>query len=417
VWGKPFCTEWATGIGSLTTNHAFTLLAKRMPLRYVRLNAAYNLLSDYNASTKRCQQSGPYTHGGDDGHGFRTPADGWNILRSELQVARAEGLTPLITITDGIEISKPANGRDPKWPIPVYWDGHHYRQTVAGQTFKCGVTALVKAVQNEQRAGHGRTADWETFNEPDARKSYNGTLKGACNSSNSQCRARYTKLCAPVVKNQCGPLEAANLYVELSRDVQAAHVGGKVAALAVTRPGTYVNGYLYELITYLRVRPGVLSFHDYIDPTSNGADLSHGFATSLEKKYGGNFELWITESGIYLSEFAKLPATGGSNKAHGCQYGTSHSRGLQGLGRCVNGNAKSQAAGADDFKNRLAQSGSYRNAKITELFWYEFQALPPTIAGRVQWDSGLVDTHGVPRTSYCVLTRTTGCKGNPNRNK
>ena len=185
---------------------AFTLLAKRMPLRYVRLNAAYNLLSDYNASTKRCQQSGPYTHGGDDGHGFRTPADGWNILRSELQVARAEGLTPLITITDGIEISKPANGRDPKWPIPVYWDGHHYRQTVAGQTFKCGVTALIKAVQHEQRAGHGHTADWETFNEPDARKSYNGTLKGACNSSNSQCRARYTKLCAPVVKNQCGPL-------------------------------------------------------------------------------------------------------------------------------------------------------------------------------------------------------------------
>ena len=31
----------------------------------------------------------------------------------------------------------------------------------------------------QQRAGHGRTADWESFNEPDARKSYNGTLKGA----------------------------------------------------------------------------------------------------------------------------------------------------------------------------------------------------------------------------------------------
>ena len=184
----------------------------------------------------------------------------------------------------------------------------------------------------------------------------------------------------------------------------------------MTRPGVYASGYLQELITYLRVRPGVLSFHDYIDPTSNGADLSRGFATSLEKKYRGKFELWITESGIYLSEYAKLPATGGSNSARGCQFGTNDAPGTQGLGQCVNGNIQAQTAGADDFKNRLAKSGSYRNAKITELFWYEFQALPRTTTGRVQWDSGLVDTHGVPRTSYCVLTRITGCNGNPKRN-
>ena len=229
VWGPTFCTQWATGIGNLATSSAFTVLAKRMPLRYVRLNAAYNLLADYNAATNRCQPSSAYTKGGDDGHGFKPPAYGWNILRSELQVARADGLAPLITIIDGFQIPKPANARDPIWPIPMYWDGHHYKLTTAGQSYRCGVQALIKAVQNEQRAGHGRTVDWETFNEPDARKSYNGTLKGACNSSSSQCRGRYTTLCAPVVKNQCGPLEAANLYVELSRDVKAAHAGGKVA--------------------------------------------------------------------------------------------------------------------------------------------------------------------------------------------
>jgi hypothetical protein len=417
AWGPTFCTQWATGIGNLTTNSAFTTLVKHLPVRYVRLNAAYNLLSDYNASTDRCQASGPYTKGGDDGHGFRPTAYGWNILRSELQVARTEGLTPLITIVDGFQIPKPANARDPIWPIPMYWDGHHYKLTTAGQSYRCGVQALIEAVDNEQRAGHGRTADWETFNEPDARKSYNGTLTGACNSSSSQCRDRYTTLCAPVVKNQCGPLEAANLYVELSRDVKAAHAGGKVAALAVTRPGTYAYGYLQELVNYLRVRPGVLSYHDYIDPTSNGADLSHGFSMYLQKTYGGKFEIWITESGIYLSEFAKLPATGGSNEAHGCQYGTNHMRGLTGLGRCIDGNAKAQATGATDFKSHLATNGSYKNVKITELFWYEFRALPPSPTGRVQWDSGLVDANNVPRSSYCVLTGTTGCKGNPNRNK
>jgi hypothetical protein len=417
VWGKPFCTQWATGIGSLNTDAHFRTLVTRLPIRYVRLNAAYNLLSDYNASTHRCQPSGPYTRGGDDGHGYRGPADGWNVLRSELQVARVDGLAPLITIVDGVELPKPANASDPKSPIPMYWDGHDYRQTIAGQSYKCGVTALVKAVVNEQRAGHGRAVDWEAFDEPDARTAYNGTLKGACKSGSSPCRARYTTLCAPVVKSECGPLEAANLYVELSRDLKAAHAGGKVAALTVTHPGSYASDYVQELIKYLRVRPGVLSFHDYIDPTSNGADLSHSLAVSLEKKYGGKFELWITESGIYLSEFAKLPASGGSNQRRGCQFGTNHAHGLTGLGRCVDGNAKAQAAGADDFKNRLAANGSYRNAKITELFWYEFQALRPTKSGGVRWDSGLVDINGVPRASYCVLTRSTGCTGNPNRNK
>ncbi len=415
-WGQPFCTQWDSGIGFLASTPTFRTLVKRLPLRYARLNAPYNLIADYNPSTRRCQPSAPYAVGGDDGHGYMAPGAGWQILRSELAVARANGMTPLVAIIDGRELGSP-NTRDPKWPIPMYWNGHGYSRTVAGEGYRCGISALIKAVRTEQQSAGAPPAEWETFNEPDARRSYNGRLNGACGTASSSCRGRYRALCASSVGNQCGPLEAAWLYVELTHQLTAAHVGGKVAAMAATRPGTWTNGYLHALIDYLRVRPAVLSFHDYIDPTSNGAGLAHNFAMSLEKRWGGRFELWITESGVYLSEWAKLPPTGGSSRAHGCEFGTNHDRHLQGLGRCVDGNARAQAAGANDFKNHLAQDGSYRNARITELFWYEFRALRPTPSGRVQWDSGLLDASGTPRASYCVLTRTTGCKGNPFRNK
>jgi hypothetical protein len=415
-WGTPYCTQWSSGIGSLATNSAFHTLVKRLPLRYARLNAPYNLISDYSPSTRRCQPSAPYARGGDDGYGYQWPGAGWQVLRSELAVARANGMTPLVTITDGRQLGS-AKTRDPKWPIPVYWNGRGYTRTVAGEGYRCGISALVKAVRNEQQTAHAQPAEWETFNEPDARTSYNGRLRGACGGATSSCRGKYRVLCAPTVGVQCGPLEAAWLYTELARQIKSANAGGKVAALAVTRPGSYTNGYLHELIDVLRVRPAVLSFHDYIDPTSNGAGLAHAFAMGIEKRWGGRFELWITESGIYLSEWAKLPPTGGSSGVHGCQFGTNHDRNLQGLGRCVDGNARAQSAGAGDFKNHLAQNGSYRNARITQLFWYEFRALPPTQSGRVQWDSGLLDAEGIPRASYCVLAGTTGCKGNPFRNK
>lgn len=416
LWSATFCTRWSSGIGALTVNPMFRTLARRLPLRYVRLNAPYNLLADYNPSTRRCQPSAPYARGGDDGHGYLPPAGGWTILSSELAVARTAGLTPLITIADGRELG-PARTRDPKWPIPMYWTGRGYSRTVAGEGFRCGIAALVKAVRDAQRSAGARPVDWETFNEPDARLSYNGQLANACGGARSSCRGRYPRLCAPTVGIQCGPLEAAWLFVELSHQLAAAGAGGKLAAMDTTRPGIYADGYLHELIDVLHTRPAVVSFHDYIDPTSNGASIAHSFADDLERRWGGPFELWITESGIYLSEWADLPATGGSSRAHGCQFGTNHARGLQGLGRCVNGNARAQAAGAADFKNDLARNGSSGQARITELFWYEFKALPRTSRGRLQWDSGLFDTKGVPRTSYCVLTGTTGCKGNPFRDK
>jgi hypothetical protein len=415
-WGTPFCSQWMSGIGSLTAEPAFRTLVKRLPLRYARLNAPYNLLADYNPSTRRCQPSAPFARGGDDGHGYLAPGEGWQILRSELAVARANGMVPLVTITDGRALGSPKT-RDPKWPIPMYWNGRSYSRTVAGEGYRCGLSALIKAITDEQRSAGARPADWETFNEPDARSSYNGRLKGACGGASSSCRGHYRALCAPSVRVQCGPLEAAWLYVELSRQLKSAGAGGRVAAMAVTRPGIYTNGYLHELIDVLHARPAVLSFHDYIDPTSNGASIAHHFAVSLEKRWGGRFELWITESGVYLSEWADLPLSGGSSRAHGCQFGTNHDRHLHGLGRCVDGNARAQTAGASDFKYHLAHDGSYRSAQITELFWYEFRALPPTTSGRVQWDSGLLDASGVPRTSYCVLAGATGCKGNPFRNK
>lgn len=416
-WMGSECAAWSGGVGALWTMPSFHILKRRLPLRYFKLSAAYNLLADYDPGTHRCEASTPYRLGGEDGHGYWAPGEGWKILSAELRVVHEAGLSPLVTITDGLALKARGANRDPPWPIPVHWTGRRYDLTLAGLDYRCGVSQLVARVAAEEKALHAPVAQWETLDEPDARKAYNGSLNGACTSGNSSCAGRYRALCAPAVGTRCGPLEAAWLYMELLHQVRVQHVGGKVAALAVTNPGPYAYSYLLELISTLRTRPAVISFHDYIDPTADGTSLAHSFATRLSREWGGRFELWITESGVYLSETVALPPSGGSSSAHGCEFGPANARGLRGLGRCVDGNARAQAAGAADFKFRLAQLGGNGAVRITELFWFQYQALPPTPTRPIQWDSGLLDAHGTPRQSYCVLAGVTGCTGNPYRNR
>ena len=174
---------------------------------------------------------------------------------------------------------------------------------------------------------------------------------------------------------ECGPLQAAWLYTTATSELRAHRIPGKVAAGTFTKAGSYADGYLHQLIGTLHTRPAVISFHDYIDPTANSTAVAHDFAVRLYRKFGKRFELWITESGVYLGEWAPLPPEGGSSRAHGCEFGTNRAQGLQGLGRCINGNQRAQAAGAASFKYRLAQRGSYRGVRITELFWYQYRAL------------------------------------------
>jgi len=283
--------------------------------------------------------------------------------------------------------------------------------------YSCGVAALIARVAAEQKAIGAPPAQWEAFNEPDARRSYNGTLRGACYGARNSCGASYRNLCGPQVGAECGPLQAAWLYTSVASALRAQRIPGKVAAGTFSKAGSYADGYMHQLIGTLHARPAVISFHDYIDPTANSTAVARDFAMRLYREFGTRLELWITESGVYLGESVPLPREGGSSSAHGCEFGTSRGPGLSGLGRCIDGNPRAQAAGAASFKNLLAQRGSYRGVRITELFWYQFQALPPTATRSVRWDSGLLDARGVPRASYCALLARTGCTGNPHRNR
>lgn len=415
TWTGSLCTVWSGGLGSDATIPSFQALKTKLPLKFARFSVPYNVLADYDPRARRCRPSIPYAHPTVDDHGYQRAGEGWDTLRSQLVVAHAQGLSVLVSIADGRVIR--GSDSDAMWPIPIYWNGTRYSPTVAGMDYSCGVTALVGRVAGEQRALGAPPAQWEAFNEPDARRSYNGTLTGACRGTSNGCGASYGALCGPRVGAECGPLQAAWLYTTAISELRAQHIPGKVAAGTFTKAGSYADGYLHQLIGTLHTRPAVISFHDYIDPTANSTAVAHDFAVRLYRKFGKHFELWITESGVYLGEWAPLPPEGGSSRVHGCEFGTNRAQGLQGLGRCIDGNQRAQAAGAASFKHQLAQRGSYRGVRITELFWYQYRALAPTATRPVQWDSGLLDARGVPRISYCVLTDSTGCTGNPLRNR
>jgi hypothetical protein len=415
TWTGSLCTGWSGGLGSYANKPLFQTLKAKLPLRYTRFSVPYNVLADYDRRNRRCRPSIPSAHPTVDDHGYQRAGEGWDLLRSELALAHAQRLSVLVSITDG-RVVRGAES-DPAWPIPIYWDGKRYRPTAAGMDYSCGVAALIARVAAEQRALGAPPAQWEAFNEPDARRSYNGTLRGACRGPRNSCGASYRTLCGPRVGAACGPLQAAWLYTRVASALRARRIPGKVAAGTFSKAGSYADAYMRQLIGTLRARPVVISFHDYIDPTANSTAVAHGFAMRLYREFGKRFELWITESGVHLSEPTRLPREGGSSRSHGCEFGTSRAPGLVGLGRCIDGNSRAQAAGAASFKHRLAQLGSYRGVRITELFWYQFQALPATATRPVQWDSGLLDAQGVPRASYCALVARTGCTGNPHRNR
>jgi hypothetical protein len=415
TWTGTLCTAWSGGLGSDAKLASFQTLKAKLPLKYARFSVPYNAVADYDQRARRCRPSLPFSSPTVDDHGYERAAEEWNLLRSELVLAHGQGLAVMVSITDGRVVHGAES--DALWPIPIYWDGKRYRATVAGMDYRCGVAALVARVASEQRALGAPPAQWEAFNEPDARRSYNGTLQGACRGTHNGCKGSYRALCAPRVRAQCGPLQAASLYAAFVTSMRVSRIAGKVAAGTFTRAGAYAVGYLHQLLGTLHTRPAVISFHDYIDPTADSTALAHDFAVRLYRNFGKRFELWITESGVYLGEWAPLPRAGGSSRAHGCEFGTNRAPGLQGLGRCINGNERAQAAGAANFKYHLAQRGSYRGVRITELFWYQYRALAPSASRPVQWDSGLLDAGGVPRASYCVLTGNTRCTGNPNRNR
>lgn len=241
TWTGSLCTVWSGGLGSDATVPSFQALKTKLPLKFARFSVPYNVLADYDSRARRCRPSIPYAHPTVDDHGYQRAGEEWDTLRSQLVVAHAQGLSVLVSIADGRVIRGPDS--DAMWPIPIYWNGTRYSPTVAGMDYSCGVAALVGRVAGEQRALGAPPAQWEAFNEPDARRSYNGTLTGACRGTGNGCGASYGALCGPRVGAECGPLQAAWLYTTAISELRAQHIPGKVAAGTFTKAGSYADGY------------------------------------------------------------------------------------------------------------------------------------------------------------------------------
>jgi hypothetical protein len=163
---------------------------------------------------------------------------------------------------------------------------------------------------------------------------------------------------------------------------------------------TYLEQYVSTLAAALPGGsfPASWAVHDYSGVTrgylgSSLADLE-AFDRDLGTDTGGRAkDVWITESGMLLNSRTKL----GVCPANGIDAAGT-------VGACINGNAAAQQADISAFFS-LPQAGV--SVPITHLFWYEWE-------GEINWDSGLLDAGGVPRSAWCAFFGSGTCTGNPN---
>jgi hypothetical protein len=209
--------------------------------------------------------------------------------------------------------------------------------------------------------------------------------------------------CAVTPTSQiAGAAKAACAYILASREIHrfADHAGDTVIAGVFTHPS---SGYLKPYAALLSAQmpgatfPGTWSVHDYGDVT---ASYDEPVATHLAlfdqalaiDSQGAAHDLWVTEAGTLLTD---RTVTGGCPAAGVDAAGT--------LGACVNGQVARQAAATTGFLD-LPAAGTA--VPITHLFWYQWQ-------GESNWDSGLTDGAGQPRTVWCALYGSGTCPGSP----
>jgi hypothetical protein len=411
-------------LGGYWARPDFTKLRRTLPMRYARFALPYNALYDYDPSTRQCRFSPAYVAG--------PGRAAWSELIYELQAAQADGLTPVLALTNGI----PGYG-DPELPDPSYGGGPakpFAGWTIAGFDYECGIYGMMHWLTgNRSGLGPDPVRDWEPWNEPDAVPEYNGARAGACAVEPNPCGATSDPisgatynpngyLCgAPRLPFQhgaatdCGPLEAAELWVlaEAVNQQDFTPYGFKLAAGAISHAESalYEQHYIVQLTYTLSCYPGyypscaigivwprVWAAHDYDDPSSGranvGGDIS-SFTQTLLRWWEPGQEVWITEAGINLTGSLSRDANGSSV----C--------GGQTFAACQSGNTEAQAIGARTF----LQLADYGNTEaITQIDWYEFQPDNPSNG----WDSGLLSpgrgtvaspdgAYAVPRPSLCVL--------------
>ena len=381
---------------------------------FVRLFVSIDAVAQFNgsATSPGCVPSRVLQQSWYDTAGrLHTAGESLQDLMAGLVQAHADGLTPLVSIAGySVPTSRPAfdaPAPDPTTPAG-YWD------------YRCGIEGILGAISRLPAADQPHV--WEPFNEPDTIALYRtgdaeGTSSTSADSDPSADPSGSTSTSAtvPASSDQAsgcavtadgvpdGAAKAACDYVLADQVIHqfAGHQADTLLAGVFSQMSpTYLEHYVATLATALPGSsfPASWGVHDYSGVTrgyqgSSLVDLE-AFDRDLGTDTGGRAkDLWITEAGMLLNSRTKLgacPASGAD------PAGT--------VGACINGNAAAQAADISTFFS-LPQAGV--SVPITHLFWYEWE-------GEINWDSGLVDSAGVPRSAWCAFFGSGTCTGSPN---
>jgi hypothetical protein len=350
----------------------------------VRLFVDYDAVEQWNGSTTApgCQYSHtidqPYY---DLADGWHTPGQSINDLVAGVIEARAEGLTPIVSI-EGFNYSVATPPGDLPFPDPTTTGGYW--------AYRCGLLGILGVLG--RMPAWVQPHDWEPLNEPEGFRIFRST------------DGRQASSCAVSATGQPnGPAKAACAEVIASRVIHgyAHHAHDTVIAGTFKHPyASYLAPYVAQLAREMPggAFPRTWSVHDYPEVTGAYAGGTPGrelaaFDRALARDTDGRARsLWVTEAGTVLTS----QLHGGACPAVGTDpAGT--------LGACVNGSQERQSADAQAF---FALPHVASAVPITHLFWYQFQ-------GAHQWDSGLLDAAGRPRAAYCVFYGQGTCDGSP----
>jgi hypothetical protein len=348
----------------------------------VRLFVTYDAVQEWNGSTTApgCRYSRALDQSWYDGAGrLHESGEALKDLIAGLVQAHAQGLTPVVAITGyGSPEAKPS------------WDEPAPDPTTAGYwEYRCGVQGILGALSQLPTDLQPHT--WEAFNEPDGFRvfrSLDGTQASGC----------------PVAATgqPDGGAKAACLYPIAADTIHgfAGHDQDTVIAGTFIHPSvSYMNSYVAAMV---KLEPGpafpsTWSVHDYRDVSADyaGTDPTElaAFDTALASASGHLAkDLWITEAGVLLTDHQR-----------GSQCAAAGPDASGSIGACLQGQVANQTQAAHEF---FALPTVADAVPITHLFWYEWEAEP-------NWDSGLVDAAGAPRTSWCVFYGSGSCTGSP----
>ncbi len=377
--GNPYFTELVGGSGCHGS-------AAARAVCYVRIAVPWDAVNDGKGSfaAGTCTPS-------PSGQGTESAA-----FAGELSAAsRAVGTSHvLVSVT-----TAPAGSPDDIWPT----DGE----------YECGLSGL-------ERDAPG-VREWEVFNEPDS--DYTEATSGAnCTERNGvwvpssggyQCLLASHAVTPSGGNGHGGSAQAAAYwYLDAKRvDSSPSHTllaGGFNYSSSRCTPSTcyYLAGYFRVLSAIYPHPPDAIALNPYIDasyaalnggnpvpPASSGLPSSAGAIDAIDKVYPSDPPIWFTETGVWLTDRGKEPATSACADGNPQDVGT--------WAACLNGNPTAQALAAEGYL-RLADE----SAQVQRVYYYDFDLQNPG------WDSGLVNLSpslrgphgdGAPRTSWCVL--------------